>query len=112
MASDSQTTPSRSTQLSGWPTISGIMTSIGQCQRYHEYDTRPMHCSSGSRRMRSGPRGCPQPQAIRAAAATTGTAASDPGYWVASLKTKAETTTVIRPAQAPRLAIFFGSRAK
>src|ERR1700729_2997855 len=70
-ASDKTTTARRCVQLRAWPRIMGGMTSIGQCHRYHEYDTRPPNCNGRS------PSTSPAPPAAAPPAA-----APEPGYGV------------------------------
>src|SRR5580700_755682 len=86
-ASDKATTARRCGQLRAWPRIIGAMTSIGQCHRYHEYDTRPPNCkgrspSSTPAPPAPAPPAAAQPQPMTTAAPATGSAAAEPGYGV------------------------------
>ncbi len=76
------------------------MTRMGQCQRYIEYDSLPIHWNGGRRRRDSAPRvGAVTPPAMIRAAPTTGSATADPGYGVLAVNSRADTTIAARPAQ-------------
>src|SRR6516164_11054450 len=86
---------------SACPTAAGTRMRSGQCQRYHEYDTRPTTCMGDVRSTRTGPRprsGAP-PAAMIAAAPSTGTKAAVPGNGVEAVKKRTDYKIMPRPSQ-------------
>jgi hypothetical protein len=73
----------------------------GQCQRYHEYDTRPTTCKGVVLKIRTGPRACSgaPPAAMIAAAPSTGTNAAVPGNGVEAVKKRTDHRIMPRPSQ-------------
>ncbi len=69
---------------SAWPSAAGTRMSMGQCHRYHEYDTRPITSMGDRRRICTGPcdRAGAEPAAMIAAVPRTGTRAAVPGKGV------------------------------